>query len=108
MQSITTYHVLYVPPDLSAEWVLVAARRYWSEFRPVVFSTPDLLDLLPVRASISITVLARRDFATDLLADLRQRAPRARFDALVYDSPQELQLTLDGRAALRQRFGVPE
>lgn len=108
MQRSAAYHVLYMPPELSAEWLLVAARRYWLEFRPIVLSAPELLTLLPARAQLDITVLARRDFAAALLADLRNRLPRARFDPLVYDTYHELQMTLDGRAALRQRFGVPE
>ncbi|PJF35772.1 MAG: hypothetical protein CUN49_08825 [Candidatus Thermofonsia Clade 1 bacterium] len=108
MQSRSSYHILYVPPELSAEWLLVAARRYWQEFRPIVLSAPELLTLLPGRAALNVTVIARRDFATALLDDLRRRVPRARFDPLVYDTYHELQMTLDGRAALRQRFGTPE
>ncbi|MCS6871022.1 MAG: hypothetical protein RML95_02370 [Anaerolineae bacterium] len=108
MQERTAYHVLYVPPELSAEWLLVAARRYWYEFRPIVLSAPELLTLMPIRAALNLTVIARRDFAAALLDDLRKRVPRARFDPLVYDTYHELQMTLDGRAALRQRFGVPE
>jgi hypothetical protein len=102
------YHVLYLPPELSAEWLFTAARRYWLAFRPIVLSAPELLTLFAVRAELDITVLARRDFAAALLADLRSRLPRARLDPLVYDTYHELQMTLDGRAALRQRFGVPE
>lgn len=107
-QGRADYHILYVPPELSAEWLLVAARRYWLTFRPIVLSAPDLLALLPARATLNLTVIARRDFAAALLDDLGKRVPRARLDPLVYDSYHELQMTLDGRAALRQRFGVPE
>lgn len=108
MREKTAYHILYVPSELSAEWLLVAARRYWIAFRPIVLNAPDLLALLPARADVSITLIARRDFAAALLEDVRKRAPRARLDPLVYDSYHELQMTLDGRAALRQPFGVPE
>ncbi|MBO9310263.1 MAG: hypothetical protein J7551_10835 [Chloroflexi bacterium] len=108
MRGRATYHVLYMPPELSADWLFVAARRYWLAFRPIILSAPELLALLAARAELNITVLARRDFAAALLADLRSRLPRARLDPLVYDTYHELQMTLDGRAALGQRFGVPE
>ncbi len=108
MQGRAAYHILYVPTELSAEWLLTAARRYWNEFRPIVLNNPDLLTLVPARVPVTITVVMRRDFAAALLDDLRKRLPRARLDPLVYDTYHELQMTLDGRAALRQPFGVPE
>jgi hypothetical protein len=34
-------------------------------------------------------------------------APDVTLDPLVYDDPADLRLTLEARAALNQRFGVP-
>ena len=40
--------------------------------------------------------------------DVKKIFPRALHDPLVYDYVDEMKLTLDGRADLQQRFGVPE
>jgi hypothetical protein len=102
------YHFLYIDQALGPDWFFVAARRYWERFRPMVITNWDLVGYVPERRSIAITTLARRDMAQKLADDVKQKFPRARYDPLVYDYVEEMQITLDGRADLLQRFGVPE
>lgn len=102
------FHFVYIDPALGPDWLFVAARRYWARFRPIVVNDLTLIDYVPKRQRIAITILARRDLAPTLIADIRKRFPNAQHDPLVYDVPEELRLTLDGRATLEQRFGVPE
>jgi hypothetical protein len=102
------YHFVYLDPALSSEWFFVAARRYWDKFRPIVAAKLDLIDHVPARRTLAITLLTRRDLAPQTLAQIKARFPNALLDPLVYDVPDDMQLTLDGRAALDQRFGVPE
>jgi hypothetical protein len=102
------YHFLYIDPSLGADWFFIAARRYWERFRPIVVNSFDLIAYVPTHRSIAITTLARRDMAKKIADDVKKTFPRARHDPLVYDFVEEMKLTLDGRADLEQRFGVPE
>jgi hypothetical protein len=102
------YHFLYIDPTLGPDWFFVAARRYWDRFRPTVVTSLDLIGYVPARRSIAITTLARRDLAAKVADDVKKNFPRAQHDPLVYDFVEEMKLTLDGRADLQQRFGVPE
>lgn len=104
------YHFLYLDPVLGADWLFVAARRYWDRFRPMVISDLDLVSnvYVPDKRLIAITALARRDLAPKIADDIKKRFPKAIYDPLVYDLVDELRLTLDGRADYQQRFGIPE
>jgi hypothetical protein len=102
------YHFLYIDPALGADWLFVAARRYWERFRPMVVTSFDLVSYVPPQRSIAITTLARRDLAKKVASDVKKNFPHAFHDPLVYDYIEEMKLTLDGRADLQQRFGVPE
>lgn len=102
------YHFVYVPPALGADWLLLAARRYWELFRPIVIDKLDLIDYTPPDSDIALTILTRRDMAAQVVDEVAQRFPHIRLDPLVYDVPADLQLTLDGRAEYNQRFGIPE
>jgi hypothetical protein len=102
------YHFLYIDPSLDAEWFLVAARRYWERFRPMVIGNLELVSYVPANRSIAITVLARRDMAKMIENMIKQRYPAIKYDPLVYDFLDEIKITLDGRADFQQRFGVPE
>jgi len=108
MASAFDYHFLYIDAALGPEWLFAASRRYWTAFHPIVVSTLDVIDLIPARSSLVITILARRDLAQALIDTVTKRFPRAKRDPLVYDVPADLQLTLDGRADYNQRFGLPE
>ncbi len=99
---------MYLDPSLGADWLFVAARRYWEKFRPIVVISLDLISYVPPRRGIAITTLARRDLAQKIADDVKKNFPNALHDALVYDYVEEMKLTLDGRADLQQRFGVPE
>lgn len=102
------FHFLYVPPALGADWLLVAARRYWELFRPIVIDKLDLIDYTPPDTDVALTIVTRRDMAAQVVDEVAKRFPNIRLDPLVYDVPADLQLTLDGRAAYHQRFGIPE
>ncbi len=102
------YHFMYIDPALGADWLFIASRRYWERFRPIVVSSLDLISYVPPQRSIAITTLARRDIAPKIAADVKKNFPNALHDPLVYDYVDEMKLTLDGRADLQQRFGVPE
>ena len=101
-------HFLYLDPVLSADWLFEAGQRYWDRFHPLIVPSLDLIDLAPARRRLAITTLTRRDLAPKTLAEVKKRFPRAYHDPLVYDVVADLKLTLDGRADLRQRFGIPE
>lgn len=102
------YHFLYIGPGMSSDWLFIAARNYWARFKPITIDRLDLVAVVPTRRRIAITTLARRDTAKIVRDDVAKHYPRAFHDPLVYDYLNEMQLTLDGRAALNQRFGVPE
>src|SRR5947207_2520590 len=42
------YHFLYIDQTLDADWLFVAARRYWEHFRPMVIADLDLISYVPV------------------------------------------------------------
>lgn len=102
------YHFLYIDQTLDADWLFVAARRYWEHFRPMVIVDLDLVSYVPGGRTIAITTLARRDMAPAVSALIKKRYPGVHHDPLVYDFVDEMKLTLDGRTDLNQRFGVPE
>ncbi len=106
-QILPTYHFLLIAPNLGSEWLFDAARLYWETFRPTVVTDFVLLQMIPPQYSIGVTLIARRDLIGFLGAQLGQTAPTARLDPIVYDYPEDAQLTLDGRARLNQPFGVP-
>lgn len=105
--STPDFHFLFVPPALGPTWLMGAAQRYWGRFRPIAINNIELIGFVPPRLSVVITTFSRRDLAAPLRADLREKFPTARLDFLVYDAIEELRMTLDGRAALGQRFGLP-
>ncbi len=104
------YHFLYIDSPLGADWLFVAARRYWERFRPMVIVSLDLVGYVyvPEKRLIAITTLARRDRAKIVADDVKKLYPKALHDPLVYDYVEEMKLTLDGRAEYQQRFGVPD
>jgi hypothetical protein len=102
------YHFLYIEPSLGVDWFFVASRYYWEKFRPIVVQNLELIGYVPARRSIAITTLARRDLAPKVTEDIKKNFPRAQHDPLVYDFIEEMKITLDARAELQQRFGVPE
>jgi hypothetical protein len=104
------YHFLYLSRNLGAEWFLAAGRAYWQVFRPIVTGDLDLIGYVyrDSEPLIAVTTLARRNLASAVAEAVKARFPAAFHDPLVYDFPEELRLTLEGRATLRQRFGVPD
>jgi hypothetical protein len=102
------YHFLYIDQTLDADWLFVAARRYWDHFRPIVIADLDLVGYVPQGRAVAITTLARRDMAKIIKDLVAKRYPAARHDPLVYDDVDDMKLTLDGRTDLDQRFGVPD
>jgi|SRR5579859_2845739 len=99
---------MYIDASLGPDWLFQAARRYWERFRPIVASDLNVIAYAPGGRAVAITTLARRDMAANVAKMVKQRFPAAYHDPLVYDYVEEMQLTLDARADLNQRFGVPD
>ena len=108
------FHFLLFAPGLGETWFFQAARRYWVAFRPITYSMNTLEDLDLVEYAVNdggrvaVTLVARRDTAAVIRATVVQHFPEAFLDALVYDTVDDLALTLNGRADLLQRFGLPD
>jgi hypothetical protein len=105
--TLPNYHFLLIAPNLGAEWFFDASRVYWERFRPTVVSDLELILLIPVQYSVAITVIARRDTASQWGVWIAQTTPAALFDPLVFDSFDEAKVTLNERTASNQPFGVP-
>ena len=103
-----SYHFLYLSPGMSADWFFIAARSYWLHFQPNVISTLSVATFTPYRHRVAITSLSRRDTAQMVRAEIARVLPHAFHDPLVYDYLNEMQLSLDKRVAVDQRFGVPD
>jgi hypothetical protein len=99
---------MYIGPGMTGDWLFIAGYQYWLKFRPNVTSTLTVIDSVPAKRNVAITALARRDTADHVRTLLTKHFPNAYLDLLVYDYLADMQLTLDGRAALNQRLGVPE
>ncbi len=104
---VPDYHFIYIAPGLTGDWLFIAARKYWLHFRPSVIASLDWVAYVPPRHQIAITTLGRRDTAQSIRNEIARRFPNAYHDPLVYDFLADMQLTLDGRTAVNQRFGVP-
>jgi hypothetical protein len=104
---LPNYHFLLIASNLGAEWLFDAARAYWERFHPTIISDLRLVALVPEQFTVSVTVVARRDIVTQMGVDLARIRAEALFDPVVYDYFDDARLALDGRAELRQPFGVP-
>jgi hypothetical protein len=105
--TLPDYHFLLIAPNLGAEWFFDAARQYWERFRPTVVSDLEFIRLMPVSENMIVTVLARRDTASQWGVQLAQAAPDALFDPIVQDFFEDAKRVLNERAASNQPFGVP-
>jgi hypothetical protein len=104
---LPNYHFLLIAPNLGAEWLFDAARIYWERFRPTVVSDLELIRLIPKSYTIAITVVARRDTASQWGVWIAQNTPDALFDPLVFDVFDDAKASLNQRVQLDQPFGVP-
>ena len=104
---LPNYHFLLIAPNLGAEWFFDAARAYWERFRPIVVSDLELVRLIPGAYSIIVTLVARRDTASQWGVWLAQNVPAALLDPLIYDLFDETRGALDQRVQTNQPFGVP-
>ncbi len=106
------FHFLLYAPGLES-WVFQSARRYWATYRPILYTmrTPDDVELVTYaadgRREVAVTLVMRRDTAPAVRAAVSQRLPNVYLDPLVYDTPTDVQITLNGRAEFNHRFGVP-
>ncbi|MEZ4669480.1 MAG: hypothetical protein R3E39_16355 [Anaerolineae bacterium] len=105
--TLPNYHFLLIAPNLGAEWFFDAARAYWERFRPIVVSDLELARLIPTAYSVIVTLVARRDTASQWGVWQAQNVPTALLDPVVYDLFDETRVALDQRAASNQPFGVP-
>lgn len=96
-----------IAPNLGAEWLFDAARQYYETFRPIAVSDLELVRLIPAQFSIALTLVARKDTATQWGVWLAQLSPNALFDPVVYDFFDDTRAVLNTRAQSNQPFGVP-
>lgn len=101
------YHFLLIASNLGAEWFFDAARAYWERYRPIVVSDLELIRIIPEDNAIIVTVIARRDTASEWGVAVARVVPHALFDPVIKDYFEELRITLDDRVNLNQPFGVP-
>lgn len=107
------YHFLVFAPGLD-NWIFRAARRYWAAYRPILYGmrTPEDFALVGYAAAegrvVVVTLAMRRDTAAAIRAAAEARLTAVTLDPLVYDTPTDLQITLDARVEFNQRFGVPQ
>lgn len=101
------FHFLLIAPNLGAEWLFDAARRYWERYRPTVIEDYDFIPLIPPDRTITVTVVARRDSAPALGVELMRIRPDAYYDPVVRDTFEETKAELMRRADESQPFGVP-
>jgi hypothetical protein len=101
------YHFLLIAPNLGAEWLFDAARRYWDRFRPTILPDFDFLALIPPDRTVTVTVIARRDTAQALAMELALYLPNAYYDPVVYDLLEDMRAALNRRADAGEPFGVP-
>jgi hypothetical protein len=105
--TLPNYHFLLIADNLGAEWLFDAARQYWMRFRPIVVSDLELVRLIPRPFTIAVTLVARRDTASQWGVWVAQFVPDALFDAVVYDLFEQTRAALEQRATTNQPFGVP-
>lgn len=101
------FHFLLIAPNLGAEWLFDAARAYWDRYRPTILNDFDFVVLVPADRSVIVTVVARRDTASQLGVELAQANPNAYYDSVVYDLFNDAKQALNQRAQSGQPFGVP-
>jgi len=107
------FHFLVFAPGLES-WIFRAARRYWAAYRPILYGmrTPEDFALVGYAAAegrvVVATLAMRRDTASAVRAAAEAQLPAVTLDPLVYDTPTDLQITLDARVEFSQRFGVPQ
>lgn len=97
---------MLIAPGLGAEWLFDAGRAYWTRFRPIVVSDLELVRLIPQGYTIIVTLVARRDTASQWGVWLAQNVPDALLDPVVYDAFEDTRSALNQRAQLNQPFGV--
>ncbi len=105
--TLPNYHFLLIAPNLGAEWLFDAARAYWERFRPTVVSDLELIRLIPAPYTVAVSVIARRDTASQWGVWIAQTMPDALFDPLVFDLFDDAKAALNQRAQFNQPFGVP-
>jgi hypothetical protein len=100
------FHFLLIAPNLGGEWLFDAARAYWDRYRPTIIDDFDFVLLIPTDKTIIVTVVARRDTASQLGVQLAQALPNAFFDPVVFDQFEDTRKALNDRAILNTPFGV--
>lgn len=101
------YHFLFLAPNVEARWLFGAARAYVERFQPTVISNAVLLGFLPETATVTVSLLTRRDAFRALAVAIARERPTAYVDALIYEAETEAALALSRRATENQPFGVP-
>src|SRR5664279_3652238 len=91
------FHFLLIATTVGAEWLFEAARVYWDRYRPTIINDFDFVFLIPTDKAIIVTVIARRDTASQLGVQLAQQLPNAFFDPVIFDQFEDTRKALNDR-----------
>ena len=97
-------HYLLLPPDVDWRWA-AACRRYWETFRVTIGGSADDAAFGPGLKERAVTAINPGWWGEDLEDFFRTHYPGILYDPITVDSPEELELYLNRRVALDERFG---
>lgn len=100
------FHFLLLAPNLGAEWLFDAARVYWDRYRPTIIPDFEFIRLIPPDYTVIVTVITRRDTVSTLGVQLAQANQNAYYDAVSYDTFDDMRKALGDRATIGAPFGV--
>lgn len=99
------FHMVILAPGLDSAWFFETARAYWSLFRPMVTTMPELIDYIPNSRSLAVTVIATPDVVETMQRAIRDRFRFVYFDLVVAEDMTRVREVFDGRVQLGLRFG---
>ncbi|MEM6284479.1 MAG: hypothetical protein AAF787_19965 [Chloroflexota bacterium] len=77
------FHMVIVDDTLSMDWWFQTAGEYWDQFRPILTTETDFLDMMPWEKSLGITLIVSnvRRFEAETL--IREGYPNAYLDPII-------------------------
>lgn len=97
-------HYLLLPPGAGWRWV-AACRRYWERFNVTIGSSADDAGYGPGLKQRTVTAINPAQWPQDLEVFFQTHYPGILYDPIAVDSPEELELFLNRRVAIEERFG---
>ncbi len=97
-------HYLLLPPNANWRWV-AACRRYWETFHVTIGSSADDAGFGPGLKQRAVTAINPAWWPQSLEVFFRTHYRGILYDPITVDSPEELELLLNRRVAVKKRFG---